>query len=238
MPLTKPALAGVSPGQPVTAQGWNEIVTGVSDLFDAVLALGGATLEVSVTSGDAAVPGATVVAESLGQAPPVAAVPPFGTRTSYLLGGLTAGNWRVHVAAPGFTSETREVELPRTEPLAVQLTRAGVAVPDLYGAGFRSAITTLQGAGLDVDLALDTTGREVPRTSIPPEYDGAPVLVQQPGAGTVVAAATRVRLVVASPLRRDPVVTMPSLVGLTLSETREVLERLGLQVGTTTVRST
>jgi hypothetical protein len=238
MPLTKPALPEVSPGQPVTAQGWNDIVTGVSDLFDAVLALGGATLDVSVTSGGNAVRGATVVAESLGQAPAVAAVPPFGARTAYLLAGLTAGTWRVHVAAQGFTTETRDVELPRTDPLVVEMTRAGVVVPDLYGSGFRSAVTTLQGAGLDVDVAFDTTGREIPKTSIPPEYDGAPVLVQQPDAGAVVAAATRVRLVVASPLRRDPVVTMPSLVGLTLTETREVLERLGLQVGTTTVRST
>jgi beta-lactam-binding protein with PASTA domain len=131
-----------------------------------------------------------------------------------------------------------EIEFNTSLPLVVELARAGVVVPDLYGAGFRSAVTTLQGAGLDVDVAFDTTGREVSKTAIPPEYDGAPVLVQQPDAGAVVAAATRVRIVVASPLRRDPVVTMPSLVGLTLTETREVLERLGLQIGTTTVRST
>ena len=52
-PLTKPTLANVVPGQPVTAQGWNAILGGVSDLFDAVLALGTGVLQVSVVAGDA-----------------------------------------------------------------------------------------------------------------------------------------------------------------------------------------
>ena len=40
MALTKPALTHVNPGEPVTAQGWNTILDGVGDLFDAVLAFG------------------------------------------------------------------------------------------------------------------------------------------------------------------------------------------------------
>jgi hypothetical protein len=42
--------------------------------------------------------------------------------------------------------------------------------------------------------------------------------------------------VVASALRRDPVVTMPSLTGLSLSEAQEVLERIGLVLGETSLR--
>jgi hypothetical protein len=238
MPLTKPPLVDVSPGQPVTAQGWNVVVDGLADLFDEVLSLGGATLDVSVVSAGTSVIGAGVVAEPLGDGRVAVAIPPFATRTTYLLAGLTTGNWRVHVRAAGFNDEAREIELPRDEPLVVELTSSGVATPDLFGVGLSSAMAQLAEAGLDVDVAFDTTGREIPKTSIPPELDAAPVLVQQPGAGAVVAAGARVRLVVASPLRRDPVVTMPSLIGLTLDETRQVLERLGLEVGTTTVRST
>ena len=238
MPLTKPPLADVSPGQPVTAQGWNVIVDGLSDLFDEVLSLGGAALDVSVVSGGNPVTGASVVAEPLGDGRVTVAAPPFATRTTYLLVGLTTGSWRIHVRAAGFNDDARDIDLPSDHALTVELTPSGVATPDLFGVGFSSALAQLTAAGLDVDVAFDTTGREIPKTSVPPELDASPVLAQQPAAGTVVAAGARVRLVVASPLRRDPVVTMPSLIGLTLDETRQVLERLGLEVGTTTVRST
>jgi beta-lactam-binding protein with PASTA domain len=90
-----------------------------------------------------------------------------------------------------------------------------------------------------VDLILDITGHEVPRVPLPPQYQNAPVLGQLPAAGTVVDPATgRLRLVLAAALEAAPVVTMPSLVGLTYDEVVKVLERLGLRVGTTTIRQT
>ena len=48
MPLVKPPLATVNAGQPVTAQGWNAIIGGLNDLYDAVLAFGTGVLQVSV----------------------------------------------------------------------------------------------------------------------------------------------------------------------------------------------
>ena len=41
---------------------------------------------------------------------------------------------------------------------------------------------------------------------------------------------------VASALRREPVVKMPSLIGLTLTEAKEVLDRIGLTLGETSLR--
>lgn len=237
MPLTKPAIAAVNPGEPVTAQGWNALVTGLSGLYDAVIALGGATLDVAVTATGAAQSDVAVVAEPLGEGRPVQALPPFATRTSFLLVGLTNGPWRVHVSAPGFTTETRDVTMPQTDPLAVTLTAAGVIVPDLFGVGTKAALDQIRGLGIDADIVLDTTGREVSRTSIPPESVDSPVLLQLPSAGAVVAAGTgRVKLVVASALRRDPVVTMPSLIGLTQTEAQEVLEHIGLRIGQSSIR--
>ncbi len=237
MPLTKPPLATVTPGEPVTAQGWNGLVTGLAALYDAVIALGGGALEVTVSAGDAPVPSAQVVAEPLGEGRPVAALPPFGPRRAHLLVGLTDGQWRVHVRAAGFNDEAREVTLPAADPLAVPLVVAGVAVPDLFGRGLVASLEQLRAAGIDADVLLDTTGREISRASVPPEYADSPVLAQLPAAGTVVPAGTgRVRLVVASALRRDPVVTMPSLIGLSLTEAQQVLERVGLVLGETSLR--
>lgn len=238
MPLTKPPLATVSPGEPVTAQGWNAMVNGLSALYDAVLALGGAALDVGVSGPDGApVAGAVVVAEPLGEGRPVRALPPFGGRIAHLLVGLTDGPWRVHISAAGFTTDVRELTLPSSDPLAVALEVSGVIVPDLFGLATRAALDITRSLGIDVDAILDTTGREVSRLAVPPEFIDAPVLLQQPPAGAVVPAGTgRIRLVVASALRRDPVVTMPSLIGLSLSESQEVLERVGLILGESTVR--
>ncbi len=237
MPLTKPPLATVIPGEPVTAQGWNALVSGLSLLYDAVLALGGGTLEVAVTEGTTPLAGAVVVAEPLGAGQTVQALPPFSTRTAHMLVGLTDGPWRIHIQATGYATETREVTMPSTDPLAVSLTLAGVRVPDLFGVGCRAALDQLRSLGIDADLLLDTTGREVSRTALPPESVDSPILGQLPAAGQVVPTGTgRVRLVVASALRREPVVTMPSLIGLTLGEATEVLERLGLRVGSSNIR--
>ena len=237
MPLVKPPLATVSPGEPVTAQGWNALIEGLSTLYDAVIALGGESLDVAVAEGTNVLSNAIVVAEPLGNGQPVRALPPFGPRTTHLLVGLTDGPWRIHIGLDGFNGETREVTLPHPGALEVGLTRAGVVVPDLFSVGARNALDQLRALGIDADLLLDTTGREISRAALPAESVDSPILFQLPAAGAVVPTGTgRVKLVVASALRRDPVVTMPSLIGLTLREAQEVLDRLGLRVGESTVR--
>jgi hypothetical protein len=237
--LVKPPLADVSPGQPVTAQGWNELVDGLSDLYDEVLAFGTGALEVSVVDDAEPVLGAFVTATPIGDGQPTHAIAPFPGRSTYTLAGLSDGNWTIHVEATGYTTQSIEVTLPRQEPLPVNLVVSGAVMPDLFGRELRSALEDLSGSDIGVDLIFDTTGRELPRASLPPEYDGAPVLLHTPSAGEVVASGRRdVRLVVASAIRRDPVVVMPSLVGLTYDEAAEVLERLGLRLGTSTIRQT
>ena len=237
MPLTTPALATVTAGEPVTAQGWNAIVTGLGDLYAAVIALGGETLDVAVTSNGAPFPDAVVIAEPLGGGRAVRALPPFGARTAHLLVGLTDGAWRLHIQAPAFVSQTKDVVLPSAEVVAVAMAVDGIVVPDLFGVSLQGALDQVRALKIDADLVLDTTGREVSRTAVPPEFVDAPVLMQLPAAGAVVPLATgRVRLVVASALRRDPVVTMPSIIGLTLAEAQEAVERVGLRLGSSSVR--
>jgi hypothetical protein len=236
MPLTRPTLASVSPGEPLTAQAWNALTNGLTGLYDAVIALGGGTLEVEVTGPDPEA--VTVIAEPLGEGRATEALPPFGTRARHLLVGLTDGPWRVHVSADGFAAQQREVTMPVTDPVAVALAVDGVVVPDFFGQPTRGVLDKLRSLGIDADALIDTTGREVSRTSLPPEYVDAPVLMQLPEAGAVVPTGTgRVRLVVASALRRDPVVTMPSLIGLSLTEAKQVLDRLGLVLGESNVHS-
>lgn len=239
MPLTKPALATVSAGDPVTAQAWNTIVTGLGDLYDAVLAFGQGVLDVSVLFNGSPVAGADVVAApASGDLTPIEAVSPYGSVTDYSVVGVTAGTWHVFVRAPGFQSQTQDVNFPTSTPLVFNLVATGVVVPDLFGMTAQDAMTHLSALNLNIDVILDVLGHEVPKTSLPPQYQNQPILDQLPPAGTVVdPTAQRMRLVVATALDQAPVVTMPSLVGLTYDEVASVLDGLGLKVGKTTVQS-
>lgn len=234
MTLTEPALPRVTPGEPVTAEGWNGLVTGLRDLYRAVIALGGAAVDVEVTGHPA--PDVEVFAEPLGAGRPVQALPPFGARTRHQLVGLTEGSWRVHVTGTGCVPEIRDITVPRPEVLGVALRASGPVVPDLFNVPAQQALLDLSGAAIGVRLIVDTTGREVSFTTLPPEYANAPVLAQLPAAGTVLPEGGTVRLVVASALRREPVVVMPSLIGLSLAEAQQALEAVGLRVGRTDVR--
>ena len=239
MALTKPALTHVNPGEPVTAQGWNTVLDGVGDLFDAVLAFGQGVLEVSVLFNSNPVDGAQVIAvPATGDLTPIAAVPLYGTVTTYSIVGVTAGQWHVFVDAPGFQAQTQDVTIPASGPLVVNLLAAGVVVPDLFGVTAQDALTQLTTLNLDIDIILDVLGHEVPKTSMPPQYQNQPILDQFPPAGSVVdPSSQRLRLVVSTALDQAPVVTMPSLVGLSYDEVASVLDGLGLKIGKTTVQS-
>jgi len=239
MALTKPALATVNPGDPVTAQAWNTVVTGLGDLYDAVLAFGHGVLNISVLFNGDAVGGAQVVAvPATGDLTPIEAVQLYGSVTTYTVVGVTAGQWHVFVNAPGFQPQTQDVTVPASDTLVFNLVASGVVVPDLFGVTAQDALTQLAALNLNVDTILDVLGHEVPKTSLPPQYQNQPILDQLPPAGSVVdPTSQRMRLVVATALDQSPVVTMPSLVGLSYDEVASVLDGLGLKVGKTTVQS-
>ena len=99
MALTKPPLATVTAGDPVTEQGWNSLVGGLSSLFDAVISLGGGTLRVAVTTGSTPIDDATVIAEPLGEGRPSLA-----TRRSF---GAAAGDGNRFHSGPRRTRVAR-----------------------------------------------------------------------------------------------------------------------------------
>jgi hypothetical protein len=233
MPLTKPSPAPAIPGAPITAQAWNAIVGGLSDLYDAVLALGGGTVAVTVSGpGSAAVPNARVVATPAGEGNPVEAIAPFAGSPNYLLVGLGSGVWHVSASAPGFTAVTTDVTAPAADPVLVILTTPLVTLPDLFGVAALQAVTHLSGLNIQVDTILDITGTEVPRVNMPLVNQNSPFLAQFPAPGAAVdPVAYRVHLVVAAAIATQETVTMPSLIGLTYSEVTSVLNRLGLAVG-------
>ncbi len=239
MALEKPPLPHVSPGGPVAAQGWNAIVDGLLALYDAVLALGTGHLAVNVRAGGEVVRDATVVAVPDGGGQPVMSLPLFGAATSYLITGVSAGSWQVHVRAPGFQPAVVPATVPTDIEVTVGLTPAGAVVPDLFGLGLSDALRRMREANLEPGLMIDTLGHEISSVRVPVEYQNSPVLAQLPMAGDVTDPTTgRVQLVVAAAIAEEPVITVPSLAGLTQAEAARVLEQLGLRLGKVSVRTT
>jgi PASTA domain-containing protein len=237
MSLEKPPLVEAQPGQPITAQGWNVLVDGLGDLYDAVLALGGSTVSVTVLdpSGNN-FSGAMVIAAPVSQqTAPIAALPPYPGVATYTLSGLSPGTWNILIIADGFVTPATPVTIPGQTAVTIPL-HGAVMMPDLYSVSAQNAVTTLAGLTISVDLIIDVTGTQIPIVNMPPVSQNAPVLMQQPAAGAILDPNLQhARLVIAAALLPEPVVTMPSLVGLSYDEAAGVLNRLGLVVGKTSI---
>jgi hypothetical protein len=230
MPLVKPPLPPVSAGQPVTAQGWNAILSAVGALYDGVNALGTETVTVNVTSAGAPLAHAVVVAVPA-SGPPEVAVPPHATQTGYLLTELVVGSYNVFVAAPGHAPTAAiPIVVPRG-PLSVALTPTARPMLNVIGMTASAALGALAAAGIQVDLVLDVFGEVVPHGSLPPARGGAKVLVQQPPPAAPVESATRARLVLSAVPEVQQTVQVPPIMGLTFEEARRLLNDAGLEVG-------
>jgi hypothetical protein len=235
MPLTKPALATADPGRPITAQAWNALVSAINDLYDAVNALGGNALAVTVSAAGSPRPDARVVAVPSGGGRAIPAIAPFAGQTAHQLAGLTDGAWQILVSAAGCADASVDVTVPAATTATVTLTLNQQLMPDLFGQLAPQALAALAAKTLTIDAIFDTGGNAVAKTTLPANYETAAVVWQFPAPGAFAAAsAGQVRLVLGTELQ-SALVTVPSLTGLTLAEATKALTDLGLKVGTTVI---
>jgi hypothetical protein len=230
MPLVKPALTPASPGQPITAQAWNIILTAIGELYDAMLAIGGNAANIELRHGTTAIVDAKVVAvPTTGQ--PVSAVPPRAGGTAFTLTGMNPGAWTVHVEAPGYQTASASITVPVSGTTTINLTPNTVVMPNLIGATAASALSTLNGASIQIDMLLDITGDQVSKTALPSNKAGSIILFQFPVPGTRVTAASAGTKLVLSEDLDSQVTTVPTLKGLTYSQLIAALNAAGLKLG-------
>ena len=98
-----------------------------------------------------------------------------------------------------------------------------ISVPDVRGTDENTAKSTLSGAGLNVTVTTDYSDSVAQGN----------VISQDPSAGTKVDAGTNVNIVVS--LGSRPV-SVPSVVGVSESNARQMIASAGLTVGTVTYR--
>jgi len=238
MPLEPLNVTPVSPGQPITAQAWNEIVQNLAQVIETLNAQAGQGLRVTVDNPSAR-PG-TIRVSAIAEGPQGAvfeAAPPVAPDTAFTLTGLPPGNYTIRAEAPGFSPATTAAALPGAAPVTLTMAAAAPIMPDIFALTLEQALSTLSTAGVVIQRVVDVTGRDVAPANPGAGFLATQVLMQLPEAGEPAPASSGAQLVITAPLEEQPTVVMPSLSGLSLNEVRQVLDDLGLTLGTVNTRS-
>ena len=224
----------VNPGEPLTAQGWNDVVDGIDQLYQYAAATRH-VVRVTITT-----PGIDVervrVTAAKADGSIVEAVRPVAPSVEHRLTGLDPGAWTVTAELAGYDNATASVTVGDATETAIEmsLTKAGNFMPDLFGGTLAAARQALAAAGIPVVRVLDFNGRDLPPTQPDPQNDDAPVLVQWPPPDSPMLPGAGARLVIAVPVQVEPAIAVPSLVSLTQQEALKALESLGLALGKVT----
>jgi hypothetical protein len=226
----------VSPGEPVTSQAWNEIVGGLANVVAFLQATAGTSVRVTISNTDARLSESRVVAiADNGDA--IDAARPVGTAKEFTLRGLAPGAYTIRAESPGFAPGEANVTLPTDQPIALSLQKTAPFMPDVFGQELLTALAALNTSNIVVSRIVDITGREVAPANPGAEFGSTTVLAQLPERDAAVPPGATAQLVVSASLEVEATVEMPSLAGLTLSESRAVLEELGLVLGKVTTRT-
>jgi len=225
----------VKPGEPLTAQGWNDVLDGVDQLYQFIAATRHA-LRVTITNAEID-PERVRVSAGRAAGAPVEAVRPIPPSKQHTLSGLEAGAWTVTAELAGYQTATAAVNIadPGESSIEMALAKVGNFMPDLFGATLADARKALANAGVPLVRVLDFTGRDLPPAQSDAQSDSAPVLVQWPPAEAALPPGGGARLVIAVPIQVEPAVAVPVLTSLTEQEARKALEAIGLVLGKVTI---
>lgn len=238
MPLEPLNVEPVHPGQPITAQAWNDIVTNLADVINLLNAQAGQSLRVVVDNPSANIEDIRVTAIAEGDNGAVfEAAGPVAPDTAFTLTALPPGNYTVRAHAPGFSAATVSIVLPGAETATLTMERTAPKMPDVFAQTLQQALAALSTAGVVVQRVVDITGRDIAPANPGAEFLDSQVLVHLPRAGAPAPSGAGAQLVVSAALEVEPTVVMPSLAGLTLTESRRVLEELGLTLGQVRTRT-
>jgi hypothetical protein len=215
----------VNPGEPVTAQAWNDIV---DTLFEVQTILSAEARRVRVKV-SRPTPGfdlsrVRVVAVQDGFAV-AEAVPPIDPGDEHVFATLKEGAYTLSATAPGFAVTSAPLTITHgVEPpvVAVALTASLTPMPNVLGLKLPAATSAL---GALRPTLLDVGGKTLPFTGFDVSYNDSLVLAQWPDAGEP-ASTTGGFLLVS--VKQTKFVTMPDLVGKSVSEAKALLKTLNL----------
>jgi len=229
MPLTF-TKTNVKPGEPVTAQAWNDIVNGLFDV-QSILATGSGTVRAAVTGDQRDIDAARVVATDANGVR-YEAVQQLAPGDPFVFPKLTAGAYTITVSAPSCTSGTGTVTVANDgtatpDPVPIALAFAGKRMPSVLGAKWSDAAASLAAVNPRV---LDASGKGIPLTGFDTAYNDAPVLMQWPDPGEIVPAGQDPYVIVATIIKPTVLVPTPNFVGMTVGEAQAAATAAGLLI--------
>ena len=225
----------VSPGEPITAQAWNELVDGIKELNEFVRNSQATSLRVALGNAEIDFYSVRMTARR-DDGWLIEATAPVNGDEQFVFAALPPGAFTIKAEAPGFSPASASVTIPTTEVLTLTLTAHGAFMPNLIGVELAAALTELKNRGINVGRLLDVVGRELAPAKPDSEYASQPILMQLPDPGVAVPPEGKVQLVVSIALQVEDSIEVPPLTGLTQSEARKALEALGLKLGKVEIR--
>lgn len=219
-----------SPGEPLTAQAWNDIVNALAQVHTHLEAAEASALRVQVTA-PGTDPGSVRVSATRNDGVVIDAVPPLAPGTQHIFTGLRAGDYTLTVQARGYQPASASVTAPDANVQNIALTKSGGFMPAVFGLPLQEALAMLGNEAIAVSRVLDVVGSDVPVANPGAQYAGSLVLMQFPDAGVAVPTGAAAQLVVAAVLAPQASIEIPPLTGLTLAEAQKALEGLGLVLG-------
>ncbi|CAD5366024.1 Carboxypeptidase regulatory-like domain-containing protein [Rubrivivax sp. A210] len=227
----------VNPGEPLTAQAWNDVVNALGQVHTFLENTEATALKVQISAAGADLAQVRVSAlRSDGIA--FDAVPPLPPSTQHMFPGLRPGSYTLQVSATGFQPATLNVTVPEAGVQAVALSPSGAFMPSVFGLTLAEALAALANLQISVARVLDITGSDVPVANPGSQFADARVLMQLPLSGTAVPVGQQVQLVVSATIAAQATVEIPPLAGLTLAEAQKALDGMGLVLGKVVTKQT
>ena len=223
----------VQPGDPLSAQAWNDVVVGVDTLFTFIEASEAASVKVQIANQGIDLSSVRVTA-TRDDGISTEAVDPVADGTLHTFPGLRPGAYKLRAEAPGFQPASVDIVVPPDGVLPTQtitLLANGAFMPGLFGQELGASLAQLTSLGIAVSNILDVTGTAVPVAAPGSAYTQSLVLLQLPAEGVPLAPGQAAQLVISAALQAEASIEMPSLAGLTFAEASKALEALGLKVG-------
>jgi hypothetical protein len=223
----------VQPGDPLSAQAWNDVVVGVDTLFTFIEASEAASVKVQIANQGIDLSSVRVTA-TRDDGISTEAVDPVADGTLHTFPGLRPGAYKLRAEAPGFQPASIDIVVPPDGVLPTQtitLLANGAFMPGLFGQELGASLAQLTSLGIAVSNILDVTGTAVPVAAPGSAYTQSLVLLQLPPQGLPLAPGQSAQLVISAALQAEASIEMPSLAGLTFAEASKALEALGLKVG-------
>lgn len=234
--ITSPPLIDAQPGDPITSEGWNNMILALKTLFDhANSGLG--TLSVAVRTKDEGTP----LPFALVTVKPADAAAPVRTGhfaaadvQRFLVPDLLPGAYEMVVEASGYSAESRTFDMgAEGQEMAIPMTlvRPLSPVPNLFGSPLAVAIEVISAAGFQLTRVVDSHGRDVSPAALDDQMRAQAVIGQSPEAGTPMPANAPVQIGVSAPAEYATRVKVPDIRGLSLDQAKVALEAVGLKLG-------